>query len=128
MLTCPQGLSEALAKELAEYNVKVLLVEPGAFRTNFLGAFKKNSETNLDKYTTAKTAMNIFSSFSGKQKGDPVKAAERIVEAIDGPLRGQVLRLVLGPDCLGRYEGKIAALQADLAKFRSVAVSTNIDE
>jgi hypothetical protein len=105
-----------------------LLVEPGAFRTNFLGAFEKNNGVNLDKYTTAKTAMKIFSSFSGKQRGDPVKAAERIVETVDGPLRGQMLRLVLGPDCLGRYEGKIAALQEDLEKFRAIAVSTDIDE
>lgn len=124
----PLGLSEALAKELAEYNVEVLLVEPGAFRTNFLGAFKKNNEANLDNYTTAKTAMHIFSTFSGKQKGDPAKAAARIVEVVDGPLRGQILRLPLGPDCLARYEAKVATLSADLEKVREIAASTSIDQ
>ena len=132
-LTRFAGLSEAFAKELAEYNVNILLVEPGAFRTNFLGAFKKNNQANLEKYTTAKTAMNIFSTFSGKQKGDPVKAAERIVEAADGQgmaghLKGKVLRLPLGPDCFGRFEAKVKALSADMENAREVAMSTNIDE
>lgn len=77
--------------------------------------------------------MHIFSTFSGKQKGDPSKAAERIVEVVDGRgmaghLKGQVLRLPLGPDCFGRYEAKVKALAADMEKVREVAASTDSGE
>lgn len=127
------GLSEALAKELAEHNITTLLVEPGAFRTNFLGAFVKNSCAHLESFSTAAKTMEYFSTFAGKQKGDPAKAAERIVEAVDGQgmagfLKGKVLRLPLGVDCLGRYEAKVKALAADLEMGREVAASTGVEE
>ena len=133
MLTYFKGLSEAFAAELAPFNVNVLLVEPGAFRTNFLSAFKSNSKAHLEEYPTANKAMTIFSSFSGKQRGDPMKAAERIVEAVSGqgmagPLKGQVLRLPLGPDIIGRYEAKVKSLSDDLEKAREAGMSTDIVE
>lgn len=126
-----EGLSEALARETAEYNVNVLIVEPGAFRTNFLGAFKVNSKATLDLYPAAKTIMNKFETWQGQQPGDPVKAAQRIVEAVTGQgfagdLKGNVLRMPIGPDCVQRLEVKIKALSADLEKCRAVATSTDL--
>lgn len=69
----------------------------------------------------------------GKQKGDPVKGAERIVEAIvgkgvAGKVREQTLRMPLGPDCVARYEAKMASMKKDLDTVRDVAMSTDIDE
>ena len=78
------GLSEGLARELAEYDINVVIIEPGAFRTNFLGAFKTNSKANLERYSTASTTMKIFETFQGKQRGDPKKAAQRIFELVGG--------------------------------------------
>lgn len=116
---------------MAEYNVNILLVEPGAFRTNFLGAFRANSKANLDQYSTAQFAMKIFETFNGKQRGDPMKAAERIVELVSGQgmaghLKGTILRLPLGPDCIGKFEAKIQSMSADLEKVKEVGMSTDI--
>lgn len=120
-----------MAKELAQYNIDVLLVEPGAFRTNFLSAFKTNSLAHLGEYETAKMTAKVFNSFQGKQRGDPCKAAQCIVEAVSGQgkaggLKGKVLRLPLGPDCVARLEGKIRSLTTDLEETRAVAESTDI--
>ena len=109
------------------------MVEPGAFRTNFLGAFKSNSKDHLEQYSAAKTAMNIFETFQGRQRGDPVKAADRIVELASGQgmaghLKGRVLRLPLGPDCIGRFETKIKTISQDLEKVREVGMSTAVVE
>lgn len=87
----------------------------------------------MDLYPTAAKAMQIFSSFSGKQRGDPAKAAERIVEAatgtgLAGALTGKALRVPLGADCWGRFEAKVKALQENVELTKEVAGSTDILE
>jgi hypothetical protein len=76
--------------------------------------------------------LNYFRTTDGKQPGDPVKAAQRIVEVIDGTgmAAGQrkVLRLPLGKDCLKRANTKIEAMVADLKAMEAIASSTDIDE
>ena len=129
-----QGLSESLSRELAEHNVQVLLVEPGAFRTNFLSGSKNMAASGAENYSVVKTVMDKFADWEATngQPGDPKKAADRIVEAVvgtgmAGKLKGQVLRLPLGPDCLDRFEAKIKSLNADLDAVREVAMSTNLE-
>jgi NAD(P)-dependent dehydrogenase (short-subunit alcohol dehydrogenase family) len=126
-------MSESLARELAQYNVSVFIVQPGAFRTNFLAAFKEPKGSKPERYTAAKEVLDKFEQWQGKQPGDAEKAAARMVEAITGKgmagrLKGQVLRMPLGPDCVKRYEAKLEKMGKDLEISREVSMSTNVDE
>ncbi|EME81645.1 uncharacterized protein MYCFIDRAFT_78895 [Pseudocercospora fijiensis CIRAD86] len=125
-----EGLSECLAREVADYNIHVLIVEPGAFRTNFLGAFVTNSMETLDAYPAAKNVIDRFRDVHGKQPGDPIKGAEAIVQVAAGTgeaggLKGKVQRLPLGPDCYKRFEEKVKKLGHDWEAVREVALSTD---
>ncbi|KAF7587716.1 hypothetical protein BBP40_006823 [Aspergillus hancockii] len=129
-----EGLSEALSKEVAPFDISVLLVEPGAFRTNFLSAVQKN-ETGLSeayKGGPVDTTLGLFETASGKQRGDPEKAVARIFEVVTGEgaagaLKGKILRLPLGPDCVSRIEAKLGKFSADLEATRETALSTDFD-
>ncbi|KAG8528350.1 uncharacterized protein KY384_007268 [Bacidia gigantensis] len=148
VLFAVEGLSESLARETAPHNTRVLLVEPGAFRTNFLSAYVL-PKTLGNKYAPVNGVLEKFKGAKGMQPGDPAKAAARIVEAVrgtgmvegwgkkgsgDGKAMGvgavgvgQVLRLPLGKDSVERYEVKIEALKGDLEMVREAAVSTDYD-
>ena len=77
------------------------------------------------------SALDKFSSSNGKQPGDPKKAAARIVEAVIGEgmagrLKGNVLRIPLGNDCVERFEEKIMTMSEELEKAREIAGSTDL--
>ncbi|OGM46233.1 short chain oxidoreductase/dehydrogenase [Aspergillus bombycis] len=129
-----EGLSESLSRELAPFNISVLVVEPGAFRTNFLSAVQRNESGLSEPYKggPVDTTLGIFESAQGKQKGDPEKAVARIFEVVTGEgaaggLKGKVLRLPLGPDCVQRMQAKLDKASADLNAAREFALNTNYD-
>ncbi|KAK3192324.1 hypothetical protein K4F52_001537 [Lecanicillium sp. MT-2017a] len=106
-----EAASESLAKEVAPHKIRVLIVEPGAFRTNFVNALADVSPDpdSVPSHYQDPVGMVIskFLGVHGKQVGDPEKAADRIYEAVTGEgmaghLSGKVLRLVLGQDSLDR--------------------------
>ena len=124
------GLSETLARETAPFGIHVLIVEPGVFRTNFLSATALPDKPHTEDYQNVKASIDRFSMLAGHQSGDPTKAAERIVEAVTGQglaghLKGQVLRMLLGEDCVERFETKIESMGQDLEKGREIAGTTN---
>ncbi|KAI1088867.1 NAD(P)-binding protein [Rostrohypoxylon terebratum] len=127
-----EAVSESLAAELAPFGVAVLIVEPGAFRTNFLAAFQPPEQPLPNGYqdTPADRLRAHFAAGDGAQAGDPEKGVERIFEAVTGEglagrLRGKVLRLVIGRDALVRIRRAYDKLLADLALQEDVAVSTD---
>ncbi|KAL6234343.1 hypothetical protein BDW75DRAFT_231194 [Aspergillus navahoensis] len=129
-----EGLSEALAREVAPFNISVLIVEPGAFRTNFLSAVQKTETPLSESYKGGPVdiVLHKFEAAQGKQRGDPAKAVKRVFEVVTGTgeagaLKGKILRLPLGPDCVERIEGKMARLQSDLDAARGVAMGTDFD-
>ncbi|KAL3477314.1 hypothetical protein BJX99DRAFT_226374 [Aspergillus californicus] len=129
-----EGLSEALSKEVAPFNISVLIVEPGAFRTNFLSSLVKTETPLSEPYIggPVDTMLGLFEAAAGKQKGDPAKGVKRIFEVVTGTgeagsLKGKILRLPLGPDCVSRIEGKMAMLQADWDATREVAMGTDLE-
>ena len=92
-----EGLSESLAAEVAPFGIRVLVVEPGAFRTSFSGGGLLESEP-LDAYAETVGATRQIKGMDGQQPGDPAKAAEAILTALgaaDAPLR-----LPLGSDAV----------------------------
>lgn len=86
-----EGLSEALSKEVAPLGIKVLIVEPGPFRTDWAGRSLKTPERSIEAYAaTAIARRRMAQAYSGSQPGDPVRGAEaiiRTVESPDAPLR-----------------------------------------
>lgn len=129
-----EGLSEVLAKEMKEFGISVLIVEPGAFRTNFLNASAIN-DIPIDigyEGTVVEDMAKKFESADGKQPGDPQKAVNIIFEVSTGEgaaghLKGKVLRLPLGKDAFIRTQGKLDSVQNDLNSCREVGTSTDID-
>jgi len=101
-----EGLSEALWQEVEPLGIKVMLVEPSGFRTDWAGRSANESEWQIDDYAdTAGEASRQIRASSGKQNGDPVRAAQAIIEAVESSHSPH--RLLLGNDA---YDGAIAKL------------------
>nr|POE71974.1 putative oxidoreductase [Quercus suber] len=130
-----EGYSEALAREVEPFGISVLIVEPGAFRTNFFSGIQVTS-TGVSAPYTPGPVQDVFDHFDeirGTQKGDPVKGAARIVEVVTGEglaggLKGKILRLPLGDDCVERMEEKLKKVQADIDAAREAASSTGFPD
>ncbi|KAI0514725.1 putative short-chain dehydrogenase [Xylaria bambusicola] len=126
-----EGISESLAKEVEEFGISVLIVNPGAFRTAFLGQLQKAEKPVPDDYKngTVGAITEKFSVMDGKQIGDPEKGVERIFEIVTGEglageLKGKVLRLVIGEDAFTRMKRNTEKLVHDYTIQEKVAFST----
>lgn len=111
-----EGMSEALAGEVAPFGIRVSIVEPGPFRTQFAGR-SIGWATSLPAYgdTPAGALRERFSGQHGHQPNDPVRAAEIIVDAVADP--SAPLRLPLGPEALDRIRTKLETQLADLTAW-----------
>jgi NAD(P)-dependent dehydrogenase (short-subunit alcohol dehydrogenase family) len=118
-----EGFSEVLAKEVFPLGIKVTIVEPGGFRTDFAGASTILSEGHDAYDATVGAAARFQRSYDGRQPGDPARAAEVILQvaAMDNP----PLRLLLGSDAVRLVEAaEQAKFAADLL-WRPLSVSTD---
>jgi len=108
-----EGVSEALWQEVEPLGIKVMLVEPSGFRTDWAGRSANETDHPIDDYaSTAHQNIEHLRAMSGHQSGDPVRAAEAIVHAVECPNPPQ--RLLLGNDA---YDGAIAKLDEMRAEF-----------
>ena len=118
-----EGWSEALAAEVAPFGIRVIIVEPGAFRTGFNGGALKTSEP-LPAYEEQMTALReTFESADGQQPGDPEKAAAAILAALDA--EEPPLRLVLGSDAAEMITASLDSQRAELDRWADVARGTD---
>jgi NAD(P)-dependent dehydrogenase (short-subunit alcohol dehydrogenase family) len=119
-----EGLSESLAAEVASYGIKVTIVEPGYFNTDFLATESLAlPDTVTDSYPAIRDMVAAHQAMPGTQLGDPAKAAaaiRAIAERGDGPLRQQ-----LGSDSSGFAAAKVESLTADIAAGRDLAGTTD---
>lgn len=121
-----EGLSEALAAELAPFGIKVLIVEPGAFRTGFAGAGVLRHMPVMAAYQPVVGGTRDFAhGMHETQAGDPMKAAAAIERALAA--EATPLRLQLGRDAVEAVRGHAERLLADLAAWETAAVATAFD-
>lgn len=121
------GLSESLAAEVADFGVKVTVVEPGYFRTDFLtaGSFVTPKHPIADYQKVRETQALHEQQINGAQPGDPAKAADAMIRIASE--ENPPLHLILGEDAFGLTQTKIDTLSKELEKWKSVSVSTNFD-
>jgi NAD(P)-dependent dehydrogenase (short-subunit alcohol dehydrogenase family) len=120
-----EGLSEALAAELAPYGVRVLIVEPGAFRTSLFTNGGSSAPMSAYSGTVGETRAMIANS-DGAQVGDPAKAASAILTALEAGTTP--LRLALGEDAVVAIAEHSVSLLADLRMWEAVSLATVIQD
>lgn len=126
------GIAESLREEVASFGIKVTVVEPGYFRTNFLASGHKVVAKNpiADYEPVLAPLKGAFAAFDGNQPGDPVKGAQLIVEALTGTGRaeGRELprRLLIGPDAVGFVTGVIEKETKSVEAWKDLSVTTNL--
>jgi NAD(P)-dependent dehydrogenase (short-subunit alcohol dehydrogenase family) len=120
-----EGLSEALAQELAPLGVHVTAVEPGYFRTDFLDQSSLSTVPNVidDYHQSAGATRDRATDVNHQQPGDPAKLAKVLVAFADTP--NPPVRLPLGSDTVAAIEQKDAQTAQILAAWRATAVSTD---
>jgi NAD(P)-dependent dehydrogenase (short-subunit alcohol dehydrogenase family) len=118
-----EGLSEALAEEVAPFGISVIIVEPGAFRTDFLGRSIASAANRIAAYdATSGRTRDESDRADGLQAGDPQRGMAVLLEAIDSA--APPLRLPLGTDAYARIHAKIERLQSDMAAWEASARAT----
>lgn len=123
-----EGISEAMHAELADLGIKVTVVEPGYFRTDFLDDRSLRTEgTVIEDYAnTAGAVRGAVPGLNHAQPGDPVKGATAFLTLADAenpPVRAQ-----LGSDCVKELETKITQLRTESQAWRDLAISTDHDD
>ena len=119
-----EGTSEALAKEVKAFGVKITLIEPGAFRTDFNGRSLAAAEQSIDVYAPVSGgSLQWFKQMDGKQPGNPRLAAQAIIQAVESP--HPPMRLALGTDAMSLIQEKLKWVKTDLDAWQQVTVSTD---
>jgi NAD(P)-dependent dehydrogenase (short-subunit alcohol dehydrogenase family) len=120
-----EAMSESLAAEVGPLGIRVLIVEPGAFRTEFGADRMHRSRTIIDAYAdTAGPTRAAVDQMDGSQPGDPDRAAAAILGVIDAD--DPPLRLALGDDAVDAIRAKHDQLRADLDGWEHVSRSTTL--
>ncbi|GAA0551243.1 SDR family oxidoreductase [Chitinophaga japonensis] len=121
------GLSESLAAEAQPFNIKVIIVSPGYFRTNFLETDSLNVPANpIADYVNVREAVATHQNgIRGNQPGDPDKAAAAMIEVVERP--EAPLQLFLGQDAYNLAVQKIHAVQQDMSAVQALATATGFD-
>ena len=118
------GLSESLSKELAPLGIKVTIIAPSGFRTDWAGRSAKDSNIRIADYaTTAEKNKGDIRAYSGNQPGDPVRAAKAMIAVTESAT--PPLRLLLGAAALKGARLKLEELKHDFDTWAEVTVGAD---
>jgi NAD(P)-dependent dehydrogenase (short-subunit alcohol dehydrogenase family) len=120
-----EGLSASLAQEVAPVGIHVTAVAPGAFRTDFLSShsIRKSGAAADDYDATVGKAGQAFEGMAGRQLGDPARAADAILAAVDAPSPPR--QLLLGSDALRRARERLDVQIAEMDAWEAVTLATD---
>jgi len=122
-----EGFSEALAKEVAPLGIKVLVVEPGPFRTDWAGRSLKQTGQPIEAYAeTAGVRRGAIAGGSGHQAGDPLRAAEAMIQAVESET--PPLHLVLGRMALENARAKFDRMGREFDKWEQTTLGADFPE
>ena len=122
-----EGLSEALWQEVEPLGIKVMLVEPSGFRTDWAGRSANETEHQIADYAdTADKNIRQLRAVSGNQSGDPTRAAVAIVQAVESP--NPPHRLLLGNDAYDGAISKLDELRAEFIEWEAVSRGADFPE
>lgn len=120
------AFSEVLAEDVKAFGIKVTVVAPGAFRTNFLTPESLILPKNpIGDYEEVREAHARYLKMDGAQVGDPEKAAAAMISLVSMP--NPPIHLLLGNDALTRATGKLAALTSEIQTWKAITISTDLD-
>jgi NAD(P)-dependent dehydrogenase (short-subunit alcohol dehydrogenase family) len=119
-----EGMSQALRQEVGPLGIKVTVVEPGAFRTDFAGRSMKQSAAPIPDYAqTAGLRRKDKDTMDGRQQNDPVKGAEAIISVVENP--DPPFRLLLGRDAVDVVRAEIAAQLHEIDAWEETSSRTS---
>jgi NAD(P)-dependent dehydrogenase (short-subunit alcohol dehydrogenase family) len=119
-----EAISEALAQEVESLGIDVMIVIPGAFRTD-LGANRRSTADSIPEYAEQnRTRRARLAALSGHQRGDPRKAADVILAAVNA--RPRPRRLALGPDAVDVIRGRLGQLSAEIEPWEGFSRGTDL--
>jgi NAD(P)-dependent dehydrogenase (short-subunit alcohol dehydrogenase family) len=121
-----EGISETLGKEVKGFGIAVTAVEPGGFRTDWAGRSMVRAPRTIVDYDALIDPLRAArEGRSGKQLGDPAKAARAILKVVQ--TGNPPAHLLLGPDAVKAVRDKLAALEAEIADSEAISMSTNFE-
>ena len=119
-----EGLSQSLAKEVEPLGIRVLVVEPGPFRTDWAGRSLKQSAKFIGDYEqTAGARRRETAGYSGKQAGDPARAAEAVIEAVQSS--APPLHLVLGRAGFDNVESQLRSMLQEVDRWKPTSLGAD---
>lgn len=122
-----EGFSEALAQETKHLGIRVSIIEPGPFRTDFLGRSGKVAEQEIEEYKqSAGKLREYFTTEAGSQKGDPAKAVEAMLQLADMP--DPPLHLLLGRNAHDRQLAKLEQWKQTIDAWQEVTLGADFPE
>jgi len=119
-----EGVSESLSAELKPLGIKVIIVQPGPFRTEFSGRSLERAGNHIADYDRSSGKfLRFLETMNGRQPGDPDKAADAIIGAVES--NAPPLRLVLGKYANDKVRKKLASAACELAAWEHLGLATD---
>lgn len=122
-----EGMSDALRREVGQLGIRVMVVEPGPFRTDFAGRSLKQSATVIGDYAqTAGLRRKDKDKSDGTQKGDPSRAAEALIKLLEG--KDLPFRLLLGSEAVAMVTDELDSQREEIDAWKHVSLSTDFPD
>lgn len=119
-----EGISESLAKEVEPIGIRVTLIEPGTFRTDWAGRSANRSQTKITAYM--ETVGPRINRPSGQEPGNPAKLAEAVLQVVELP--NPPLRLLLGKDAYAVTTAKLSGMLKDIENWKETTINMDFEE